>query len=205
MKLLLQVVFAQGYLWRDRFPESFPDGTPHGSSPQPLWLAFALVIAASGSLALYHGSVLFGPVLLLTGLSLAVWSADSLGLKTRLGSRAFWTSVSWASGTLTTLGFAMLLPLSVWAAIADPLSFPFPWCWLVASACYMVFFGSVGLHVLGRRYLFFAEPRKNAHLLEEPNFSPGELWLDTYWNFPRRIIAIMLSRPSPDTKEERHA
>ncbi|TMB95793.1 MAG: hypothetical protein E6J42_10125 [Chloroflexi bacterium] len=60
------------------------------------------------------------------------------------------------------------------------------------SAAFMVFFGSMSLHSIECRYLFFADPRNYAEMLAEPEWNPRELWLDTYWHLPCQILAIML-------------
>jgi hypothetical protein len=199
MKLWLQVLFAQGYLWRDRFPESFEYAKPDRWRPNALNLLWAASLVTLGAMWIYYGSAIFGPLLPVTGIAYLVGAADFLGLDRVVVSRAFWTSVSWACGALTVGGFAVLLILSfAWQLTTvvngDSVSLGLAVVF-VGSAGFMVFFGSMSLHAIECRYLFFADPRINATMLDDPEWNPRELWSDTYLHLPAKILKTVFRRP----------
>lgn len=200
MKLWLQVLFAQGWLWRDRFPDALPQ-EPDTSKWSPSWwnLAFAVSLIALGGMWISYGDLTFGSLTLLSGVAYAVSSGDAFGLEKVAGTQAFWTSVSWGSGALTVAGFLVLLILSlawqIWYVVDGSPSLGLAVV-SIASASFMVFFGSMSLRAIECRYLFFADSKRNAHLLEDVEFSANELWLDPYWRLPKQILF---------PKKERHA
>ena len=59
MRLLFQVLFMQGYLWRDRFPEAF-DYRPHRHGVSWLMLIFGLSLVAWGITLVMTGSPITG-------------------------------------------------------------------------------------------------------------------------------------------------
>lgn len=191
MKLLLQVLFTQGYLWRMRCPEEFGGVSSEKWHPNVWNVAYAAALVSMGALSIYYGSLIFGPLLLFTGIAFVVWAADFFGLNKIVGSRAFWTSVSWACGALTIGGFMLLLVLSIaWQSrllIDGSVSLGLGFL-LLFSSSFMAFYGSMVLHAFECRYLYFADPIGSGAMLDEPDWSPRELWVDTYRHLPRQIL-----------------
>jgi len=147
MKLWLQVLFAQGYLWRDRFPESFEDTQCERWRPNALNLLWAISLITMGAMWIYYGSAIFGPTVLVTGIACLIGAADFFGLDRVVGSRAFWTSVSWACGALTVAGFVLLLILSLAWQLSTVINGG-----SVSLGLAVVFIGSAGFSGVLRQY-----------------------------------------------------
>jgi hypothetical protein len=180
MKLWLQVLFAQGYLWRDRFPEEFPpDAHLRGERPSVFMFAFGLTFFALGVVSAYSGSRLFAGLCLLVGAGYMVSNIGVLRADRVLGSAAFWVSLSWASGAVALVGIVSLIVTSAlygW------------WIGFVMLLGYMTLPGTVAIFGIQSRYLFFFDPTRNAHRVEFNISGARDLWIDTYWRLPRQIL-----------------
>jgi hypothetical protein len=195
--LVLKVIFGQGYLWNDCF--DVPDEDVSFRRWQPnLWnLVWALPLIAVGAILVADGSTVFGPLFLVTGTALGLSSTDFFAVQRFAGSGAFWMSARWAAASITALGFVAMLLLwlvvKLWRLYDGSFSMR-GWSTLVLAGSFMVFFGSMILHELERRYLFFANPRRYGDMLVEPNWDPKQLWLETYWKLPVEIVRRVFAR-----------
>jgi len=176
MKLWFQVLFAQGYLLRQLFPDDFRE--EHESTrPNLVNLVLSLLYVALGLGMIFTGSPVFGSVLTLTGLAWAIWSGDSLGLKRCVCSRAFWTSLSWASGTASVIGWFLIALLSAIFGM---------WLMFGIFAAFFGFFGTISLRLLQRRYLYFSQ-RSSSWDTEPIGGNIAEWYVDAYWRLPREV------------------
>jgi hypothetical protein len=185
MKLWLQVLFAQGWLWRDRFPEQFA-----ATKKPPLratWVTFTpLVITVAGLLVMLDGRW-WGLSVAAAGFGWFLFIAYPLRLDHVIGSTELWLSITWGSGFLTTAATASLIPMAVltgdWEVLLVSLGL-----WLCAVTTWLRF--------VQANYLIFADPEGNSWRLdpEQNPRRPDRLgrWRDvltlTYWHLPRQIL-----------------
>jgi len=196
MKLWLQVLFAQGYLWRDRFPEQF-DYRPLRRGVSWLMLIFGLSLVTWGIGLVVTGSPITGTLMVLTGSGFVVTNFESLGFYRLGGSAAFWISVGWGSVSAALVGMASLFAVFLYGAVFDSIWALIGLVWIVgfiACCC------TASINAIECRYLFFASPRDNACMLEESGSqSIGQLWKETFWLLPRQILfGIQSRRPPPE-------
>ncbi len=192
MKLWLQVLFAQGWLWRDRFPEAFPVARPQGSSgASVLWLVFGLLLVTGGAIALGggYGSQAFSVLQVLTGAAFFLSNIGILRIHRLIGSNAFWVSLSWSSGTVALVGITGLVLVSAIEGY---------WIWTVLLVGMMAFCFSLTIGAIERRYLFFSDPRTYGYLLDERQIeSIREHWTETFWRLPGKVLKEMIRKPPP--------
>ena len=187
MRLWLQVLFAQGYLWRQRLPEVFPARSPAGTSNWHLWwLLFGAALLAGGiNGVVRYGAGVFDALMILTGAGFLLWNIEVLRMQRLIGSHAFWVSLSWGSGTIVLLG---LLALTVTAALQGY------WIYLGSFAAMIPCFFTPTANMLQRRYLFFADTEKYGVLLDDDADVDGiwQYFTHTYWRLPREVLTTML-------------
>ncbi len=186
MKLLLQMLFVQGWLWRDRLPEVFAQAKEQqirigwGHVTPILFLLISVLEITESR----WGSA---TLLVIIAASLVLWRNHLFQLDRIAGGKELWISVSWASGLVVAASLVILLvmaPLtSAWAALA-----------LAAAGLYV--YGTGWLHGMESNYLLFADPANNAWRLEaqettQKGFIRPRLHLlaETYWRLPRQISA----------------
>jgi hypothetical protein len=185
MKLWLQVVFAQGYLWRDRLPEQFR--ATKDSTLRPTWVNFApLVLAVAGLLILFDGRG-WGLSAVAAGLGWFLFTAYPLRLDRAIASTELWLSITWSGGFLATAATASLVLIGIasgdWELLLISLGL-----WLCAVTSW--------LRLVQANYLIFVDPEKNLWRLDPAQNPPRHDWLgrwrdiltSTYWHLPRRIL-----------------
>jgi len=185
MKLWLQVLFAQGYLWRDRFPEQF--SATKNSALRATWVTFApLAIALAGLLVLLDGRF-WGLSLALAGFAWFAFLAYPLRLDRVLRSTELWLSLTWGGGFLATLANGSLVLQAVLSGALDV---------LLISAGLWFCVATSWLRFVQANYLIFADPGRNVWRLDPAQNPPNESWfhrlrdtfVTTYWHLPRKIL-----------------
>jgi len=185
MKLWLQVLLAQGYLWRDRFPEQFV--ATRKSPPRATWVTFApVVITVAGLLVLFDGRW-WGLSVAAAGFGYFLFIAYPLRLDRLIGSTEMWLSITWGGGFLATAATVSLVPVAVliggWGVLVVSLGL-----WLSAVTAW--------LRSVQANYLIFADPERNSWRLD-PEQNPRRpdwlgRWRDgltlAYWHLPRQIL-----------------
>jgi len=179
MRLWLQVLFAQGYLWREQSPQFWSARDSGKWSPHGFDMLRAVAFSGIGVFLAIIGSAVYGLVIAIAGAAMAIAHGDSFGLKRFFGSRAFWLSVNWAAGTLALGGLAAVLVLSVAFGI-----------WRVAAPVFLfwVFAGTEMLRDMQRHYLFFAGRRQYIDPPGGESDDRSDLYVETYWLLPREIF-----------------
>jgi hypothetical protein len=180
VKLLFQVLFLQGYLWRDRFPAYFREGGIAWYNGDVVLLSIGLIFTTAGISVLAAGWVIAGMLILMFGAGFVLGNAQRLGLNRLGGSDAFWVSLEWSGGTLTVLGtLGIILRLILVGG----------W-WPVTLLFLLILFfpEAPGIRRTWERYLFFADPAKNRHFLEDPiSRNPLTFWFDTFFRLPWQV------------------
>lgn len=186
MKLLLQVLFAQGWLWRDRFPDAFTKtkAEHHGLSAFLLQIFPIVVLAGStGLLAFGEEEGLFVTPMAVIWVA---WSLSSRGLSVEVSWKELRISLTW------TLGF--LFSISVFAMLAGTL-IAAEWELLPLGFWLAVCFATGCLRGIQRSYLIFRYPAKYAWMVDDPKQPPKGLIapytdaiVETYWRLPRQIL-----------------
>jgi hypothetical protein len=201
MKLGLQVLFTQGYLWRDRFPARFDVAT--GMQPSLVgtlvWGIFvpsAILVGAVGALG--DGDFAAGILALILVASWIVWTAASRWFDRLAGGKALWLSVYWASGSVMVV---MLVAVTLAAPLAGK------WALTLFGVSLLLCCATGYLNALQRNYLMFAHPEDDAHVLTAPTsvkmgfIAAWRAWLiETYWRLPRQILAGV-DKSSPPTED----
>lgn len=193
MRLLLQVMFVQGYLWRDhrqRFPERLPEDPETESTDQPRtnWMDMgvggALIVVGFLSLS---ASPVAGTAMTLSGVCVfLVYAPRATSLALGLSKPAS-TSLSWACASL----FTILVPVVVVAAATEA-----TWDLLVLGILSAASLGAHFVQSIEERYLFFADPENNKwRLAQRKGDSILERYKSTFITLPREIAGMML-RPS---------
>ena len=188
MKLWLQVLFAHGYLWRERFPDLFgADAHLRGERPSLWQIAFGVffLVAAIGNAvaSLWERAAIF----LFIGMDFAFPLVGLTRVNRLFGDAALWVSLSWATGVLALAGILVLIGLSLitgawWAALL--------------FLAFLALPAAPTINGILSRYLFFADPRANAHWLEDhPIESARSFWVETCWRLPREVAQAMFHRP----------
>jgi hypothetical protein len=188
VKLWLQVLFAQGWLWRDRFPEKFREANTHKRSwlwwMLLLWVPAVWAIAATG----------MGDRATLSALALAnafvwlVWQCALLLIRQNVSQKALRISVHWIAGLATYA----LLALSLAAGMVAG-----EWQLIMWSAILLTCSASYWLRGVQDNYLLFRDPANNAWRLDGGPAEKGlfrpliNTWQDTYWRLPRQIFVTM--------------
>ena len=186
MKLWLQVLFAQGWLWRDRFPDAFAKTKVehHGRCPLVLLiLAMAVLGLSLGLLASGEEEAFFmAPMAVLW----VAWSLASRGLSAGVRWKEFRISLTW------TLGF--LFSVSVFAMLAAALVAA-KWQLVPMGLALAVCFATGCLRGIQRNYLLFRQPDEYAWVLEGPGEQPKGLVApyatairEAYWHLPKQIL-----------------
>ena len=186
MKLWLQVLFAQGYLWRDRFPDAFAETKVEHQGP---WSVVLLVLAVAvlgmslGLLAAGEEEAFFmTPMAVLW----VAWSLASRGLRAGVRWTELRISLTW------TLGF--LFSVSAFAMLAEALVAT-RWQLLALGVWLTVCLATGCLRGIQRNYLLFRQPGEYAWVLEGPGERPkgiiapyADAIAETYWRLPRQIL-----------------
>jgi hypothetical protein len=157
VRLWLQVLFTQGYLWSDRFPEAFADtrikGRVLGS-----WMVFPVTLVALGTLRLTSGGVLWlGVATLGAGVFWVAWRVSALMLQRSLNRREVVISVHWASGLM----IFVLLWLLIFAGLARG-----EWVLALVSIAFQLDPGTAWLWDIENNYLLFRDPSRNQWRIE---------------------------------------
>jgi len=188
MTLWLQVLFAQGYLWRRRFPDRFAaDAHLRGERPSLWQIAFGLFWLAAAFLVVRYDASLWALIYLTIGVGFSFSLLRILRVDRIFGSAALWVSLSWAFGVLALAG---VLTMVVACAVFGY------WLGAFLFLAFLAFPAAPTLNGILSRYLFFTDPRSNANLLEDhPIGSARTFVLDTYWRLPSEVVRAMLHRP----------
>ena len=198
MKLWLQVLFAQGYLWRDRFPAQFGET----STQKPKLLGTVVWGFLVPSLALLAGWVELADGNLLSGLpavALSVfwvlWSVSGRWVERLVGGKALWLSIHWATGFLAVISIVATL-------ILPPLENT--WGLMPLALVLLLCSGTAYLRALQSNYLIFVSPEENAWRLTPPAPAKAgfvaawrEWLLETYWRLPRKTLFGEDDSPPP--------
>ncbi len=186
MKLLLQVLFVQGWLWRDRFPEVFAEAkVEHRGITGYLILLLSAVLLLMGILSVADGDLSRGILAPVAGTWL-LWALSSRGLRADVGRKELRLSVMWALGFFFSVSvFGLLLVALVTA----------DWWLLLLTFALLVCWVTGWLHGIQGSYLLFRDPVNNAWRLEGPKEPPKgfmraytDAVVETYWRLPRQIL-----------------
>jgi len=151
MKLWLQVLFAQGYLWRDRFPDAYAVTQIKGRL-LGWWLFYPVVLVVLGGSRIPWGAAWLGVITLAAGALWVVWRVSALMLQRRITRRALVISIHWASGFMVFILLWLLVPASV---AADD------WGLALVSIALQVDPSSTWLWEVQNNYLLFRDPSRN--------------------------------------------
>jgi hypothetical protein len=188
MKLWLQVLFAQGYLWRGRFPQRFAeDAHLRGERPSLWQVIFGLFWLAAAFLVVRYDASLWALIYLTIGIGFSFPLLGILRIDRIFGSAALWVSLSWAFGVLALVGvLAMVVACALFGY----------WLGVFLFLAFLAFPAAPTLNGILSRYLFFADPHSNAHLLEDHSiYSARTFVLETYWRLPSEVVRAMFHRP----------
>ncbi len=186
MKLLLQVLFVQGWLWRDRFPQQFAETKlEHRGLAPYLWIILPAALLLASFLALATGET-WAIGLTFTAGAWLLWSLSSRWLSVDASRKELRISINWALGFLFCISVLLLLALalatSVWPLI--PLAF-------VLIVCLVTGW----MRAVQRNYLLFRQPDEYAWVLDGPGEQPKGLVApfataitDAYWRLPKQIL-----------------
>ncbi len=186
MKLLLQVLFAQGWLWRDRLPEVFAEAkVEHRSTIGYLVILLSTVLLLMGILSIAYGDLSRGILVPVAGTCL-LWALFYHWLRADVGPKELRLSVVWALGFLFSISiFGLLFVVLV---TADWLLLPLAF-WLIVCPA------TIWLHAIQHSYLIFRYPAEYAWLLDNPKQPPkgliapyADAIVETYWRLPRDIL-----------------
>ncbi len=186
MKLLLQVLFAQGWLWRDRLPEVFAEAkVEHRGTIGYLILLLFAVLLLMGILSIADGDLSRGILVPVAGTWL-LRALSSHGLRADVGRKELRLSVVWALGFLFSVSIFGLLLVAL--VTAD-------WWLLLLTLWLIVCFVTGWLRGIQCNYLIFRDPANNAWRLEGPKEPPKgfmrvytDAIVETYWRLPRQIL-----------------
>jgi hypothetical protein len=186
MKLLLQVLFAQGWLWRDRFPHIYAKAkVEHRGAIGYLILLLSAVLLLMGILSIADGDLSRGILVPVAGTWL-LWALSSHGLRADVGRKELRLSVVWALGFLFAVSICGLLLVGL--VTVD-------WWLLLLTFVFIVCFVTGWLRGIQRIYLLFRDPANNAWRLEGPKEPPKgfmraytDAIVETYWRLPREIL-----------------
>lgn len=186
MKLLLQLLFAQGWLWRDRFPEVFVKAkVEHRGTIGYLMLLLSAVLLLMGILSIADGDLSRGILVPVAGTWL-LWALSYRGLRADVGRKELRLSVMWALGFLFSVSvFGLLLVALVTA----------DWWLLLLTFWLIVCLVTIWLRGIQRSYLIFRYPAEYAWMLDDPKQPPkgliapyADAIVETYWRLPRQIL-----------------
>ena len=188
MKLWFQVLFAHGYLWRRRFPDLFAaDAHLRGERPSLWQIAFGLFWLAGGVLSAAYDLWPWAAIYLAMGIGFSFPLVGIVRVDRIFGDAAFWVTLSWATGVLALSG---VFTLVIFCAITGK------WLGALVFLGYLVLPAAPTTNGILSRYLFFAEPRSNADILERhPIDNAPKFLADTYWRLPREAARTMFHRP----------
>ena len=187
MKLWLQVLFAQGWLWRERFPDKFAEAAVE-RRPLRGWL-FVLFVAAIWVIVAFaqveRGRAWVGALGLVVGLVWVIWQASAPTIRKGVKAKEFRVSLHWAAGFVAYV----LVALSALVGIVV-----MEWPLVMWSAILMFCSASHWLRGIQNNYLLFLDPVANAKRLELPPLGKGfitpvaRLVADAYWWLPKQIL-----------------
>lgn len=195
MKLWLQVLFAQGYLWRDRFPEAYADTGMRGRALGS-WLVFPITLLALGTINIASGGVPWiGVAMLATGAAWVMWRGTAIMLRRPLeGKREVVISMHWASGLVVFV----LLWLLIFGALASG-----AWILALIVIAFQIDPGSTWLWEIQNNYLLFRDPTNSRWRVDaQPRTGWVSPWtlvatlIQTYVLLPAEILGLRkTSRP----------
>ncbi len=186
MKLVLQVLFSQGWLWRDRFPEVFAEAkVERRGTIGYLMLLLSAVLLLMGILSIADGDLSRSILVPVAGTWL-LWSLSYRGLRADVGRKELRLSVMWALGFLFSVSvFGLLLVALVTA----------DWWLLLLTFWLVVCIVTIWLRGIQRSYLIFHYPAEYAWMLDDPKQPPkgliapyADAIVETYWRLPRQIL-----------------
>jgi hypothetical protein len=184
MKLLLQLVFVQGWLWRHCFPEVFVRAKTQRMNIG-WWVILPMLLVLVGVAQLAEEAWSAGVPLLAFGVLWLIWQASSRGIHEKTGKKEFRISLSWGSGFV----FMVMLLGSTAVAVVTA-----NWPLLLLSVAVFLCSGSGWLRGIEANYIFFRDPTNNMWRLEDRPPEKGlvrplvNLWVETYWRLPSEIL-----------------
>ena len=185
MKLLLQLLFVQGWLWRDRFPEVLARSKVQHTRIGQLLVIAPILLLLVGATQIADSASSEGAALLALGGSWLLWYISSLGISEGTRWKEARSSASWATGFL----FLVTLFASIGVGVVTQ-----DWSLLPAYFLFLLCPGSSWMRAIQANYLFFRDPADNAWRLEEQPAERGllrpliNLWVETYWRLPSEIL-----------------
>lgn len=187
MKLWLQVLFGQGYLWRDRFPASYNRPAGQGGNLQVLSLAWSAVFLMLSVRNALDGSLAVAAISIVTSLAFMASTLHGFPFLQSLRNHPFWVSVAWAGVSVALLG--------VLASIAASILIE-AWAWVLILSAFLAFCAAGMVNQPERRYLFFCDPGENIDaLMAESTRGIVGYWRETYWRLPRQTLKAMFRGP----------
>jgi hypothetical protein len=189
MKLWLQVLFVQGWLWRDRFPDKFAEASVEyrGLSSYAFLILPAALLGVSLK-PLADGKTWAIAVAFMAGIWL-LWSLSSRGLRADARHKELRISMNWAMGFLFCVSVFAVLAMAI--ATADWQLIPVPLALIVCWA-------NGWLRGIQRSYLHFRDPD---WMPDEPPQTPrsfvtsyADFIADTYWRLPKQILCPQRER-----------
>ena len=186
MKLWLQVLFVQGWLWRDRFPDKFP-AADSGKRRLGWWVLLLWVPAVWVIVALDLASdrASFSALALTNAFVWLVWQCTALAIRPNVRGKQLWISLHWAAAFVAYI--LLLLALVVGIVALE-------WMLVLWSGVLLICSASHWLRGIQNNYLVFVDPVRNAWRLELPSLGKGfitpvaRLIADAYWHLPRQIL-----------------
>ena len=187
MKLLLQLLFAQGWLWRDRFPEVFAEAKVehHRTIGYFIILLSVVLLLLMGILSIANGDLSRGILVPVAGTWL-LWTLSHRGLRADVRQKELRLSVMWALGFLLSVSVFGLLLVALAAA---------EWWLLLVALWLIVCFVTGWLRGIQRSYLIFRYPAEYAWMLDDPKQPPkglitpyADVIVETFWRLPRQIL-----------------
>ena len=187
MKLWLQVLFAQGYLWRDTFPDELQKVKAEPRKIRlPTLIPLAMIVLVSLALVGDAEWTTAVPVLTLS-LGWFMFRSYPLRADTLVGTLEFWISATWAGGAIALIS-AVVLAITTLATGS----------WGLVLLCMGAWLGIVTPWLRGveANYLILADPVDNSWRLD-PQLNPRpsgipSTWRfmisEAYWRLPRQIF-----------------
>jgi hypothetical protein len=191
VKLWLQVLFAQGWLLKKRFPDAFPLRKARATPDRFMFVA-VLLVSAVGIVDATRGHWASAVTLLILGVAWTLHHAFWLRLDRLLKWDEFWVSVIWGTPVVMEGTFIALVIVGLLDRDWFLVSF--------AAVFGLAFLGTFFLRNIERRFLFL----RDDPIVAEAAGSDGvascgldpNVWLEAYWRLPRQILF---------PRKERHA
>jgi hypothetical protein len=198
MKLLLQLLFVQGWLWRDRFPDEFRKAKLEHRGLAAylvyLYLIFSIVLLFISIGFLADGDLSRGVFLALLAAAWFLWALSSREFGTDASGKEFRLSAIWATGFLFAVSVVAFLAMVIMTA---------DWLLLPPPIAFLLCLVTGWLRGIQGNYLIFRDPVNNAWRLKQTRTETGLVrplvnsWIETYWRLPLQIFF--------PTRGQRHA